>query len=448
MTATSTAVTSEAPEPTLAVPAHGPVAVAHPGRRFWIGVATAVTVGAIVRFAYLFHGAPGFVGGDGFGYFLDARRVADGLGYTSSIGDIGAEVAHHPPGWVTLLAAVSEAGWRSQWAHQVTGVVIGLLLIVVAGLVGRRYAGQRVGVVAALVAAVYPGFWVLEPQILSEPLGLLVVGVLMLVLADLWERPTLLRAVVTGAVTGAVGLVRSEQFVLLAIAVAPVLLLNRRLAVRRRLAGMAAAILAALVVIAPWALHNLGRFEEPVLLSSNVGNTLLAGNCPPVTYVGGGIGSFSLECIQQLGVRHRGELDRSQFDIEARELALANMRENWDRLPATVGARYGRVAGLFRPSDTVSRAAEWLNSATWPVWAWVASFWVVAPLAACGTVLLRRSRTFQWPLVAPVVIVVLVVTVAYGEPRYHTPGDLGLAVLAAVALDHLLRRRRAWRATA
>jgi hypothetical protein len=35
-----------------------------------------------------------------------------------------------------------------------------------------------------------------------------------------------------------------------------------------------------------------------------------------------------------------------------------------------------------------------------------------------------------------------VVTVAYGEPRYHTPADLGVVVLAAVALDRLARRPR------
>jgi hypothetical protein len=34
------------------------------------------------------------------------------------------------------------------------------------------------------------------------------------------------------------------------------------------------------------------------------------------------------------------------------------------------------------------------------------------------------------------------VTVAAGDPRYHTPADLGLVVLAAVALDHLIPRRR------
>jgi 4-amino-4-deoxy-L-arabinose transferase-like glycosyltransferase len=405
---------------------------------FWLGVASAVAFGAAVRIVYLFHAAPAFVFGDGFSYSLEALRIADGLGYTSPFG-AGEALAHHPPGWVTVLAGVTEAGGRSMRAHQVTGLVIGLGVIAVAGLVGRRYAGRRVGVAAAFLAAAYPGFWVLDVQILSEPLGLLVAGLLMLVLADLWERPTLARALLAGAVTGALALVRSEELLMLVIAVAPILLLNRRVTLHRRLAWTAVAVLTTLIAIAPWTIHNLGRFEEPVVLSTNLGGTLLTGNCS-TTYSGELIGAHDGRCIAAAGVP--AYLDRSQRDIRFRAATLENMRDNVDRLPATVLARYGRTLGVFRPGQTVGFAAGWLGSATWPVWAWVISFWVVAPLAAYGSALLRRSRTFQWPLVAPLLITLLVVSVAYGEPRYHTPADLGLVVLAAVGLDRLVRRPR------
>jgi hypothetical protein len=325
-------------------------------------------------------------------------------------------------------------------AHQVTGLVIGLAVIVLAGLVGRRYAGRGAGVVAAGLAAAYPGFWVLDVQILSEPLGLVVAGLLMLVLADLWDRPSLPRAALAGAITGVLALVRSEQLALLVIAAAPILLLNRRITMRRRLACTCAAALAALVPIAPWAIHNLNRFEEPVALSTNAGDTLLAGNCPGAgTYGGDRMGSFHVACSI---LRDMGDPDRddSQRDIANRNVAFDNMRDNLERLPATVLARYGRLLGVFRPAQTAEIDATWLNSATWPVWAWITSFWLVAAFAARGSVLLRRWRRLQWPLVAPVVIVLLVATVAFGDPRYHSPADLGLVVLAAVALDHLIRR--------
>jgi 4-amino-4-deoxy-L-arabinose transferase-like glycosyltransferase len=416
---------------------------ASPNARFWVGIASAVALGAAIRFAYLFHAAPAWVLGDGFDYHLSALRLADGLGYTAALGNEGAQAAHHPPGWVTLLGLISEAGGRSMRAHQVAGLVLGLGVIAIAGLVGRRYVGVRVGIVAAFLAALYPGFWVLDVQILSEALGLVVAGVLLLLVADLWQRPNLVRAVLAGAVAGALALVRSEQLALLVIVIAPILLLNRRISMNRRLASTGIAAATALLVIAPWAIYNQSRFEEPVVLSTNLGPTLLSGNCPTAgTYGGDALGSFNLGCVVVRGKSH-ADFDESQRDIDSRRAAFTNMRENIDRLPKTVLARYGRLVGVFRPAQTVGIDAAWLNSATWPVWAWITSFWVLVPLAVYGSVLMRRSRRLQWPLVAPLVIVILTTTVAFGDPRYHTPADLGLVVLAAVALDHLVRRRQA-----
>ena len=421
---------------------------ASPKARFWLAIACAVALGAAIRFAYLYLGAPSWVGGDGFDYHGSALRLADGMGYTSSLTNVGAEAAHHPPGWVTLLALVTKAGGRSMWAHQVTGLVLGLGVILVTGLVGRRYVGPRVGVVAAFLAAVYPGFWVLDVQILSEPLGLVVGGLLLLVLADLWERPRLTLVLLAGVLTGGLALVRSEQLALLVIAVAPILLLNRHIRPTRRLAWTGIAGATALLVIAPWAMYNRDRFEEPVVLSTNLGPTLLAGNCPRGgTYGGAAMGSFHLGCLV-VRARAHADLDASQQDLDARDAAFDNMRENLDRMPATILARYGRLLGVFRPAQTVGIDVTWLNSATWPVWAWITSFWVLVPLAVYGSVLMRRSRRFQWPLVAPLAIVVLTTTLAFGDPRYHTSADLGLLVLVAVALDHLLLRRRSTEGTA
>jgi 4-amino-4-deoxy-L-arabinose transferase-like glycosyltransferase len=209
------------------------------------------------------------------------------------------------------------------------------------------------------MAAAYPGFWVLDALIVAEPLCLLVGGVLMLVLADLWERPTLARAVVAGAVSGAAALVRSEQVLLLGIAVAPVLLLNRRITVHRRLAWPAVAVLAALVPIAPWTIHNSVRFENPVVLSTNLGLALHAGNCSVTTYRGELMGFYDGNCSIAFYMRNLTDLDEAKSDIELRRAAFDNMRDNIDRLSATVLARYGRTLGVFRPTQTVGFTAAW-----------------------------------------------------------------------------------------
>jgi 4-amino-4-deoxy-L-arabinose transferase-like glycosyltransferase len=423
--------------PVAATGSHGRAAAWHDVRFAGALVAT-VAVAAVIRLSYVLTDHRPFVGGDGFEFMLEAHRFADGFPYTSGLGYVGTPLAHHPPGWVTVLGIVWWFGGRTLHAQQLVGVIIGLGVVVLAGLVGRQYFDRRVGMWAAVIAAIYPGFWVIEAQILSEPLCLLLLGIFFLECAALSKRQTVQLSVLLGATCGLVALVRSEQILLLLIVVVPLLYRARSLTFGQRTVRVAAASVAAVVIILPWALYNTTRFDEPVVLSTNDGATLLAGNCPPSTYRGEGIGSYDITCNRRLGVttRRRGG-DRSVQDRLARDQALSNIRHNLGKLPLTVAARFGRLFAVFQPAQTVSFAASWFRSEEWPVWLWVVSFWVLTAFAAMGTVIARRRHALLLPLLGPVIVMLLIVLVTYGEPRYHTPADLGLVVLAAVAVDRL-----------
>ncbi len=406
-----------------------------------------VGIAAAVRLRYVYTDRRWWVGGDGFDYHFSALRLADGLGYTSAFGDIGAQTAHHPPGWVTVLGAVSWLGARSFRDHELVAVAFGLGVVALAGLIGRRYFNARVGLIAALLAAVYPGFWVLEGNVLSEPLGLFVLGLFMLAMFDLRKSPTLARSALVGAVCGVVALVRSEEIFLLLLVVAPVLLLRRERSIRHRVVALVVAVVACFAVIAPWTIYNNTRFKAPVLLSTNDGGTLLLGNCPPATYSGTLLGWHDSTCLSAISVTHR-EDDRSEVDVLARKRAVKNIANNLGRLPVVVPARFGRLLAVFRPSQTVAFVASWMKTSTKPIWAWVVSFWVLLLLGVYGLVIARRQRAFLLPLLAPALIVIVNVATSYGEPRYHTMSDLGIIVLAAVALDRVMTsapRRRASR---
>jgi 4-amino-4-deoxy-L-arabinose transferase-like glycosyltransferase len=415
-----------------------PTEVSKGGAYFRHMVAAAVALGAAIRLAYVAVDDRVFIGGDAFSYHFEALRLADGLGYTSSFGDVGAPIAHHPPGWLTLLGLVSWLGGRSMLAHQLTGVGIGLGVVVLAGLVGRRYFSPATGVIAAAIAALYPGFWVIDTQILSEPLGLLLVGFLTLAIADLRERPTPARSIGIGAICGLLALVRSEQLALLAIVVVPVLLRVATISLPRRVARAALAAITCAAVISPWVIYNATRFKEPVFLSTNGAGTLLAGNCPPATYGGERLGYFDSLCELRTG---QG-LDRSQGARLCLDLARRNIVENLHRLPIVVAARFGRTLAVFRPSQTVGFIADWMKTGTGPIWAWVVSYWLLLALAITGGLAAWRRGSLLWPLVAPLLVMGAVVAVAYGEPRYHTPSDLGVVVLAAAGVEGLLARRR------
>ncbi|HXC50304.1 MAG TPA: glycosyltransferase family 39 protein [Candidatus Limnocylindrales bacterium] len=413
-----------------------------PDARFRVGVLAAVALGAAVRLTCVFTDGRPFVGGDGFSYSVEALRLADGLGYTSGWGDVGQPIAHHPPAWVTLLGLVSALGGRSLRAHQLTTVVVGLALIAVAGAVGRRYAGNRSGILAAFAAALYPGFWVVEANVLSEPLGLVLIGIFMLLVANLRDDPTLHRCLGVGAVCGLLALVRSEQSALLAIVVAPVLFRVPGLAPSQRISWLVGAVLAFVTVISPWTIYNSRRFAQPVILSTNSGPALLAGNCPPWTYGGEFLGYFyNGMAFDGCGWGEAKGLDRSEQSPICIRAALHNMSAHLDRLPLVIAARLGRTVGVYRPTQTVQLTASWMGMGLSPIWAWVTSYLLLIPFALAGTVCLYRSNGFLLPLLGSVFVAFLVVSTFFGEPRMHTPSDLATVVLAAAGLNGLLRSR-------
>jgi 4-amino-4-deoxy-L-arabinose transferase-like glycosyltransferase len=399
----------------------------------------AVAIAALIRFRYVLTDRRVLIGGDAYDYHLSALRLADGLGYTSAFGDVGRPIAHHPPGWVTVLGVVSWLGARSQRDHQLVGIIIGLGVVALAGLVGRRYFNARTGVIAAVLAALYPGFWVLEGNILSEPLGLLALGCLMLVIASLRDRPTLSRSVMVGAACGVVALVRSEQALLFPIVIVPTLIRARTLTRRQQAILLAGAAFAFGAVIAPWTIYNETRFKSPVLLSTNDGGLLLAGNCPPATYSGKYLGFYGGACVFQVASQHPG-FDRSQQDRLDRSAAVHNIVHNLDKMPVVVFARFGRALAIFRPSQTVGYVAAWMTTGRRPIWAWAISYWFLLPLAVIGGIHARRTRAYVLPLVGPLIVVCVSVAISYGEPRYHTPSDLGVVVFAAVAIDRVVAR--------
>ena len=122
-------------------------------------------------------------------------------------------------GWVRAACrTTSWSGSRSAWRSWCS-----------AAMVGRRYFNARAGLLAACLAALYPGFWLLEGNMLSEPLGLALLGVVLLLVADLRDHPTVLRAAIVGAVSGLLALTRPEQVVVVALIVVPLLLRDRSL---------------------------------------------------------------------------------------------------------------------------------------------------------------------------------------------------------------------------
>ena len=82
--------------------------------------------------------------------------------------------------------------------------------IVLLGLAGKEMIGRRYGLIAAGVAAVYPGLWVYDGLLLSETVAMFTVAGVILFAYRYWNHPSIARVAWLGAWCGLAALSRSE----------------------------------------------------------------------------------------------------------------------------------------------------------------------------------------------------------------------------------------------
>jgi hypothetical protein len=239
-------------------------------------------------------------------------------------------------------------------------------------------------------------------------------------------------------------LARAELVLLLPLLVLPCVLITRTIDLRRKLRWLVAAGLAALIPIGPWVTFNLTRFDRPVFLSTGLEPTMLGANCDE-TYYGNLIGYFTPQCTESVfGKTKKGD-DQSVRNAVSLRVVREYIWDHKERAPVVVLARWGRITGLYRPSQQLQldRDVEGREDAV--ALAALLSFYTVAALAITGGVILRRRRVTVFPLIVPPAIVLFAVALALGSNRYRASAEPALVVLAAVAINaglSALQRRR------
>jgi 4-amino-4-deoxy-L-arabinose transferase-like glycosyltransferase len=394
--------------------------------------------------------------GDELFYNAEANSLAQGHGFDEPLvaltrpGDKAGPAADHPPLTVMVLAPVS---WLTDhppvsWfvheplhdhvrEHRYAMVVLGTLVVLLVGLLGRRVGGDTVGLVAAGIAAVNPEMWVNDGLVMSETLTVLTIVATLL--AVLWwrDRPSRWRAAVAGLACGVATLARVEWLLLLPLlVVVTAFVLPQPRAERWRQAAVA--VTAAVLVLAPWVGFNLARFHEPTFVSTNDGLTLAGANCADV-YHGPAIGFWTLACT---GGTQPG--DQSQVSSELRRRGLGYARAHASRVPVVVLARIGRTWSLYRPGDMV-HLNEGEDREPWATRLGLAAYYPMLLLAIAGGVELWRRRTARallWALAVPLVIVTVNTAATYGQTRFRAGAEPSLVLLGAVGLVALVRRVR------
>ncbi len=418
------------------------------GRWFAWSLAAITAGGLALRIAYVLIERQDLeFTGDAFFYHEGANLLTDGRGFISPVdleffdGRV-AEAADHPPAYLVYLAIPSFVGLDTELAHLVWSCLAGAVTVALTGLLGRAAVDPRVGIIAAVLAAVYPNVWAHDGALLSETLALATTTATLLLAYHYLAAPSWRRLAATAGMAGLAALSRSELVLLLPLLVVPLALRTGTIDLRQRLRWIGAATTATALVLAPWIVFNLTRFDRPVLLSSQFGGTLAVANCDD-TYYGRFLGYWSLQCSVPVALEaHEDGLDQSGQEARLRQHAIDYISDHKGRVPAVVAARWGRMVGVFRPGEYVDLEQLPEGRERWLAYSNLLSLWVVLALAVTGTLILRRRKAPLLPLVVAPLIVLIAVTIAFYNPRYRASAETALVVLAAVAIDAGINRVR------
>jgi 4-amino-4-deoxy-L-arabinose transferase-like glycosyltransferase len=364
---------------------------------------------------------------DAFWYGVTSNELSQGQFFRTPFGVT--PTAAHPPLTSLLVGGTSFIVGRhaGSTVQRLTIAVLGALVVLCVGLLGRTVAGPWVGLTAAGLAAVYPNMWIPSGIVMSETPSMLFMALILVAVTRVLRSPTVFNTVLLGAACGAEVLVRAELILFVPGLLVPAVLLAGQTSLRRRFGLLAVGIVTSAVVVAPWVGRNMATFEDATYLSTGNGLALLGANCPQ-TYAGPSLGSWSLACAASV----TGS-DESAQSARAQHAAIQYAERHAGRIPVVVMARIGRVWDLYEP---IQMADVDVNEGR-PVPASLAGlgfYYALLPLGAAGIVILRRRRISQWFLLVPAAVVTLVSALVYGLVRFRSPFEVCLVVLAAPPL--------------
>ena len=165
------------------------------GGRAWTAGALAAGLGVRLFYAYGVR-THDSLGGDADHYHYQASALLHGRWfvnpYVVAAHGPSADVASaaHPPLFTVVLALGDLVGLGSLHAEKALMCAIGVVTIGTVAVLARRLAGRRAGVVAAWVAALYPGLWIFDAEVMSEALTVLLAALTVLVAMRVARRPT------------------------------------------------------------------------------------------------------------------------------------------------------------------------------------------------------------------------------------------------------------------
>ncbi len=398
-----------------------------------------VVAGWLARVAFIeWFGPHLHFGLDTTWYELTSGLIVDGKGFSdpATFFSTGRAVptAFRVPLFPGFLALVTQAFDSSRHTFQLAGSVAGAVTIGLTGLLGRRVAGDRVGLLGAGVVAISPALWNVDASVMSETLQVPIVTGIVLALYWALDKPRSVRWVIVGLGFGFAILNRADAVVFLIVTLV-VLVVVGRVRALPRVAVVTAVMLAAAVVVTPWLVRNHRSIGSATLSTVDSAEALAGANCAS-TYGFPRIGLWDPRCVQGVDAE-MSEVDRRD-ELLRRGTRYAG--EHVWMTPVVGAARALRVWGVWEPVTQSRDESVESRNTRWQLVVWAFTLMLLAA-AVIGFAIARRRRYELVPIVALLIAVSVGAVATYGKQRFRVVAEPELAVLAAIALVAIWDRR-------
>ncbi len=390
---------------------------------------------------------------DAGSYLTLASHIAHTGGYSSTQGAGGTRgpTAYFPPGFPYLLAAVDlidgHTGRRGGAIHpaRLAQAVLGTATVALVGLVAEEAFGAVVGLIALVLAAVYPVLIELSTILVAENL------LTLLVLASVWSMLRAARSAHpyrwiagAGVLTGLATLTHVNGVVLLAPLGFAAWRLRRTVDadLHLPLAGPALFLLATALAVAPWTIRNAVELHRFIPVSDETGITLV-GTYNPASAAFGPVPYkwrlyYGIPGERRL-IRESSGLSEPALGAKLESQALHYIG-NHPLSPLAViyhnSRRLLELEGTYAWQASARAMGLDLNTAQ----VGVTSFWILALLAIAGAFTKAARSAPGWLWAIPVLLWLSVAAINAETPRFREPVDAFLILLAACALSALARQ--------
>jgi 4-amino-4-deoxy-L-arabinose transferase-like glycosyltransferase len=429
--------------------------------RPWIvgGLAVALLAAALVlRLAYV-DATPGYVlRHDAVDYDVHARSIAQGEGFSKTFAH-GRPTAFRPPGYPYFLGAVyhvfkadREPVKERVHAARIAQAFVGTALVALVGLVAAQLWGSIAGLVALGLAAIYLPFILVGGAVMSEPLfDVFMLASLAAVLAyrRSRHRARFAWALLAGVLAGLAALTRAQALILL-LPLAAAVWNGRPWRAPHALGPPVVLVVAAVLVITPWTIRNERELHAFVPISTQFGSALAG------TYNDLSRGDTENPASWH-GLRHVPDyaylFDRVRQTNEAvleRKLRSASfhyIREHPTYVAKVAWWNTRRILDLGGWQRSRATAATITINHLWADRG-ILCFWIFAALALAGAFTTMARRAPWWVWAFPVLMFLSVVFLVVETPRYRTPIDPFLVLLATAAVVTAARRLLSHRSVA